>query len=168
MIPHWKSKDFLTSSGMKAMGTCHRKKVPTSFSCLLPTLEQPQMLLKRPDVGKQLQVSLKSRFVGDRSVPFNKSNAADWCALHFHLTPSATGFLMATCHRSRCSTARRGSPTNFVPGMLPPMERRTPWCPKSHSTNLSQWNADDSAEKSSQQIISKHVKPIVNASHTIG
>ena len=65
-------------------------------------------------------------------------------------------------------TARRGSPTNFVPGMLPPMERRTPWCPKSHSTNLSQWNADDSAEKSSQQIISKHVKPIVNASHTIG
>ena len=40
------------------------------------------MLLKRPDFGKQLQNSLKSSFVGDRSVPFNKSNAADWRASH--------------------------------------------------------------------------------------
>jgi len=64
------------------VGTFHQKKVPTSFSSLLPTLEQSQMLLKRPDFEKQLQNSLKSSFVGDRSVPFNKSNAADWCASH--------------------------------------------------------------------------------------
>ena len=69
-------------SNEKDVGTFHRKKVPTSFSFLLPTLEQPQMLLKRPDFEKQLQNSLKSSFVGDRSVPFNKSNAADWRASH--------------------------------------------------------------------------------------
>ena len=40
------------------------------------------LFLKRPDFGKQLQNSLKSSFVGDRSVPFNKSNAADWRASH--------------------------------------------------------------------------------------
>ena len=67
-------------------------------------------------------------------------------------------YILSSLQLTMNATARRGSPTNFVPGMLPPMERRTPWCPKSHSTNLSQWNADDSAEKSSQKIISKHVK----------
>ena len=52
-------------SNEKDVGTFHRKKVPpTSFSFLLLTLEQLQMLLKRLDFGKQLQVSLKSRFVG--------------------------------------------------------------------------------------------------------
>ena len=65
---------YLAWKQWKDVGTFHRRNVPTSFSLLSPTLEQLQMLLRRPDFEKQLQVSLKSRFVGGPSVPFNKSN----------------------------------------------------------------------------------------------
>ena len=109
MIPHWKSNGFLTSSGMKAMkkmwGHFTEKEYPHLFHFFYQPWKQPQMLLKRPDFGKQLQNSLKSNFVGDRSVPFNKSNAADWRASKNAVSHGF--FFMATCHRSRSSTARR-------------------------------------------------------------
>ena len=108
MIPHWKSNDFLTSSGMKAMKKMWEHFTEKEYPHLFHFFYQPWNNLKCScektwfweAVAKFIEKNfvVTARSLSSSQVPPTGAPPK---------MPSATGFFMATCHRSRSSTARR-------------------------------------------------------------
>ena len=93
------------------MGTFHRKKVPTSFSFLLPSLEQSQMLLKRPVFWEAVASFIEITFCWWPLGPFQQVKCRRLVRLPQCLQPRVFLWLPATeATRGRRLHCHRGQP----------------------------------------------------------
>ena len=108
MIPHWKSNDFLTSSGMKATKKTWEHFTEKEYPHLFHFFYQPWNNLKCFWKDLILGSSCKIHWNQILLVTAQSLSTSQMPPTGAPpKMPSATGFFMATCHRSRSSTARR-------------------------------------------------------------